>query len=280
MNFANILNGIAESDPEVYERLSTRRRIIRNWMPKVALATLPLALGGLFKKAYGGTSDIVIDTLKTALTLERLESSFYAKALTISNLIPASRPQDLQAIQLIAANESAHRTFVELMITSAGGSYADVPDTANFDYTGGRGTGAGPFADVFTNYVTFLSLSQAFEDLGVRAYKGGAPNLMSNQDVLQGALQVHSVEARHAAKLRQMRAENGFANIKPWITQANSGIPNPAAQPPYAGENNTMQLGIETAGLGGISADAATEAFDEPMGRDLVMAIVSNFIKP
>ena len=44
MNLANILHSIAETDPEVYERTSTRRRIIRNWMPKVALTTLPLTL--------------------------------------------------------------------------------------------------------------------------------------------------------------------------------------------------------------------------------------------
>jgi hypothetical protein len=278
MNFANILNSIAESDPEIYERVSTRRRIIRNWMPKVTAATLPLALGALFNKAYGKTADAVLDTLKMALTLERLESSFYTEALKHPSLFPSGRPQDLMSIQLIQANESAHRTFVETMITSTGGSYADVPDTPNFDYTGGKGTGNGPFGDVFTNYVSFLSLSQAFEDLGVRAYKGGAPALMANHDVLQGALQVHSVEARHAAKLRQMRTENGFANIKPWITQASSGIVNPAAQAPYAGENNTLQAGIDVTTLG-VSANAATEAFDEPLGKEAVMAIASMFIK-
>jgi hypothetical protein len=279
MNFANILHSIAESDPEIYERVSTRRRVIRNWMPKVTVATLPFALGALFNKAYGKTNDAVLDTLKMALTLERLESSFYTEALKHTSLFPAARPQDLMSIQLIQANESAHRTFVETMIVSTGGSYADVPDTPNFDYTGGKGTGAGPFGDVFTNYVSFLSLSQAFEDLGVRAYKGGAPALMSNHNVLQGALQVHSVEARHAAKLRQMRTDNGFANVKPWITQASSGIPIPAAQPPYAGENNTLQAGIDVTSLG-ISANAATEAFDEPLGKDAVMAIASLFIKP
>lgn len=279
MNFANILNSIAEADPEVYERVSGRRRVIRNWMPKVTMATLPLALGALFNKAYGKTNDAILDTLKLALTLERLESSFYTEALKHTSLFPAGRPQDLMSIQLIQANESAHRTFVETMIASTGGSFADVPDTPNFDYTGGRGTGAGPFADVFTNYVSFLSLSQAFEDLGVRAYKGGAPVLMSNHDLLQAALQIHSVEGRHAAKLRQMRTENGFANVKPWITQATSGIVNPAAQLPYAGENNTLQAGIDVTSLG-VSASAATEAFDEPLGKDLVMAIASMFIKP
>lgn len=278
MNFANILNSIAEADPEIYERTSTRRCIIRNWMPKAALATLPIVLGSLFKKAYGQTNETVIEVLRLALTLERLESSFYAAALGRANLFPAARPQDRQAIELIRANESAHTSFVETMIIAAGGSTAGVP--ATFDYTGGRGTNAGPFADVFTNYATFLGLSQSFEDLGVRAYKGGAPLLMTNNDVLQGALQVHSVEGRHAAKLRQMRAENGFATIKPWITGASSGIPIPAAQAPYAGEGNTQQGGLELAGMFGLSTATATEAFDEPLGKDAVMAIAVNFIKP
>jgi hypothetical protein len=280
MNFANILNSIAETDPDVFERTSSRRRIIRNWMPKVAIATLPLALGSLFQKAYGKSNDGIVDTLKFALTLERLESAFYNTAimpLTQSTLFAASRPQDLQAIQLIAANETAHRNFLEQTINALGGSSVDVPNA--FDFTGGRGTYAGPFTDVFTNYVTFLSVSQSFEDLGVRAYKGAAPSLMSDNDVLTAALRIHSVEGRHAAKIRQMRTENGFATVKPWITQAINGIPNAAAQPPYAGENNTQQGGIELTGLSGLSANTVTEAFDEPLGKDAVISIISNFIK-
>ena len=39
-----------------------------------------------------------------------------------------------------------------------------------FDFTAG-----GRFGDVFSNFNTFLALSQAFEDTGVRAYKGQAP---------------------------------------------------------------------------------------------------------
>ena len=277
MNFANILHKIAETDPEVYERTSPRRRVIRNWMPKIALATLPVALGGLFNKAYGKSTDAIVDTLKLALTLEYLESSFYATALARTNLFPVGRAKDLAAIQLIGANEAAHRDFVAQTIATVTGSPA--PPSPVFDYTGGKGSGAGPFSDVFTNYVTFLGVSQAFEETGVRAYKGGAPNLMSDNDILTAALQLHSVEGRHAAKIRQMRVENGQATVKPWITQATSGITNPAASPVYFGESNTLQGGIQISGIGGVSADAATEAFDEPLGADAVMAIASNFIK-
>ncbi len=282
MNFSNILNHIAEVDPEVYERTSSRRRVIRNWMPKLALATLPVALGSLFNKVYAkGSDDMVniIATLQLALTSERLEASFYAMGLS-KGVVPASRPTDLTAIQLIGANEEAHRKFVESTLLTIGGQPAVDAVPKNFDYTGGKGTNAGPFADVFTNYVTFLAVAQTFEDTGVRAYKGGAPMLMSDNTILQAALQIHSVEGRHAAKLRQLRAQNGQATVKPWITQATSGIPNPAAQPSYAGENNTLQGGFDMVALTGLSADLITEAFDEPLGADAVKAIQSNFIAP
>ena len=48
MNFSSILNHIATIDPEVYERTSERRSVIRKWMRGAALTALPVALGGLF----------------------------------------------------------------------------------------------------------------------------------------------------------------------------------------------------------------------------------------
>jgi hypothetical protein len=68
-----------------------------------------------------------------------------------------------------------------------------------FDFTVG-----GAF-DPFNNYTQFLALSQAFEDTGVRAYKGQATNLISTPDLLTAALQIHSVEARHASEVRRLR---------------------------------------------------------------------------
>ncbi len=276
MHVSKILHHIAESGPEAFEQPSTRRGIICNWMPKIVLAAAPLALSSLFNRAYGKTTDAISDALKQALTMERLLSSFYSTALTKPALFPVARPSDKQAIQLISANSDAHKSFLDTMLASVGASTADVPNT--FDYTAGKGTNAGPFADVFTNYVTFLAVAQVLEDLSVRHYKGATATLMSNHDVLQGAFQVHSVKARHAAKIRQLRTENGHATIKPWITQAVSGIPNAAAQAPYAGESNTLQGGMDVSTV--VSSNAATEAFDEPMGKDAVMAILVNFIKP
>jgi hypothetical protein len=275
MNFQAVFNSLAVADTERYDRCFTRRRVIKSWLPKLGLAVLPLTVGGFLQKAHGKASDAVMESLRLALTMERLESSFYDLALRQAGFIPAG-PQR-QCLELIAANETAHVSFVELMIQSAGGSTDGLPH--QFDYTGGKGSNAGPFVDVFDRYETFLAVAQLLQETAARAYNGAVPGLMGNQEILQGALQIHSVEARHAARLRQLRQENGFADIRPWITQMQSGITQPAAFSVYAGEGNTLQAGIELAAQSGLSADAVTEAFDEPLGMEAVMAIVSNFIR-
>ncbi len=45
---------------------------------------------------------------------------------------------------------------------------------------------------MFSNYKTFLALSQAFEDTGVRAHKGQAGSLKSSDEILTVALQIRS----------------------------------------------------------------------------------------
>jgi hypothetical protein len=49
----------------------------------------------------------------------------------------------------------------------------------------------------------FLRTAVAFEDLAVEAYKGQAPKVRSNA-VLAAAVGIHSVEARHAAWMREL----------------------------------------------------------------------------
>lgn len=276
MNLYQIINEIEKVDPEVYERLDTRRAAMRNFAgvgKKVALAALPLALGSMINKAYGQTSSSssIIDILNYALTLEYLESGFYAMGnQSGSALIPNSADRD--AIMVIGAHESEHVSFLKSAITSAGGTPVNQP---TFDYTA-----QGTFPDVFTNYQTFLAVAQTFEDTGVRAYKGQAANLMSNSAVLGAALTIHSVEARHASHVRQMRKANGFGDVKPWITGNQSGIASTAVQASYNGEDNTVQAGVQITNIAntGISADAASEAFDEPLSMDQVLAIVKPFI--
>ncbi|MGB8194321.1 MAG: ferritin-like domain-containing protein [Chitinophagaceae bacterium] len=280
MDLQNIIVEISKSDPEVYDRLDGRRESLKKFSRfagKVALASIPFAFGSLFKRAYAGTTgtnDIITDVLNFALTLEYLEAEFYQKGLDAAGLIPAGAARN--AIQTIANHEAAHVTFLKSAIAGAGGTAVPKP---TFDFSAGNGSGNGPFKTVFTDYTIFLAVAQAFEDTGVRAYKGQAGNLISNNDVLTAALNIHSVEARHASHIRQMRRATG-ANVKPWITGKDTGGIGAGVQPVYDGEENTKQATIEIVNINGmaITADDATEAFDEPLTKDQVLAIVDPFI--
>jgi hypothetical protein len=277
MNFVNILEEIEKVDGEIYERLSPRRNAMKsfyNFGSKVALASVPLALGSMFKKAYGQTIDTkVADVLNFALTLEYLEYHFYNHSiLAAPGLIPSGAP--LGAITTIRDHEKSH---VDLLAGALGAQAIAPLAYTDFDFTAG-----GAFGTVYTDYPTFLAVAQAFEDTGVRAYKGQAGNLMGSP-YLETALNIHSVEARHASHIRQMRkapAGGGVTALKPWITGANdSGVP--AVNAVYAGEDNVSQAGITITNINGMgtSVSAATEAFDEPLTKEAVLTIAGLFIK-
>lgn len=279
MNIHNIISEVEKVDPEIYDRLSPRRKIIQQFAKlsgKLALSAVPLALGGLFSKAYGrGTTGTILEVLQYALTLEYLEAEFYTEAVK-SGIVPAGAPTG--AFTTIRDHENAHVAFLKTAITASGGTPIAKP---TFDFSAGNGSGNGPFKDVFKNYTLLLAVAQTFEDTGVRAYKGRAVELMANNDVLTAALQIHSVEARHAAHIRYMR-RNLLSNttIKPWITGKDTGGIGAAVQASYNGEDLTTQATINIVNINGksISADAASEAFDEPLTDAAVLAIVDPFI--
>lgn len=290
MNFKNIFTEIEKVDPEVYERLDTRRSAMKEFSGiagKLTLAALPLAMASMFKKAYGQTTTGIYGILNYALTLEYLEDAFYKAGLAASDggtlNIPSAAAKG--AIQAIGAHESAHVNLLKGAITAGG---ATPVMAGNYDFTGSKnGARAALFPGVFTNYAMFLAVAQALEDTGVRAYKGKAadPALMANNDVLTIALQIHSVEARHASHIRQMRRANGGlvpagVTVKPWITLAQSGIDSPNADASYAGEDLTTQATINIININGqtITASAASEAFDEPLTEAAVLDIAGNFI--
>ncbi len=289
MNLQNILSEIEKVDPEVYERLDTRRSAMKDFAGfsgKVALAALPLALGSMFKKAYGQTPTDVINTLQFALTLEYLEAAFYVGGVAGSGVQTTASAAALAALTKIRDHETTHVMYLKTVITALGSTPINSPV---FDFTAGNGSNAGPFTGWNTNYDIFLAMAQTFEDTGVRAYKGSAGSLINNKDVLTAALNIHSVEARHASHLRQMRRARGVAtgspvyvgSIKPWIELNASNIGGAyaaAVAPNYAGEEITVQGGVDIVAVGGVSASAASACFDEPLTQAQVLAIVDPFI--
>lgn len=278
MNTEYIIKALENVDPEIHERVNPRRKALKSFVDftgKLALSAVPLALGGLLQKAYGQTPSKVLDVLNFALTLEYLEAAFYAKAVQSQDLkIPTQIGR--KAIEDIGKHENQHVLFLTAAIQNSGGTPVKSPV---FDFSAGSGSGNGPFKDVFKSYALFLAVAQAFEDTGVRAYKGQAGNLKGTGAVLTAALNIHSVEARHASTIRQMRQANGFGDVKPWITGKDTGGIGAAVQANYNGEENTVQAGIQIVGINGkdISVDDATEAFDEPLTMDDVVKLVKPF---
>lgn len=286
MNLQHIFHEIEKTDPEIYDRMDDRRSLMKSFSNiggKLALAVVPIALGSFFKKSYGQSGPAtskVLEILNYALLLEYLEAEFYATAVT-KGLALMPNATALGAIQTISNHETAHVDFLKKAITATGG----VPRTKpTFDFSAGSGSGNGPFKTVFDNYELFLAVAQTFEDTGVRAYKGRAAELVRGGDLLTAALNIHSVEARHASHIRQMRKANGFGDVKPWITGKITGVAGADVSASYNGEENVTQATITITALpgvgGNISSSAATEAFDEGLSVADVTAIVTPFIKP
>jgi hypothetical protein len=278
MNLFNIIDEIENVDPEIHDRLNPRRAAIKNitsFGSKVAVAAMPFALGTLFKKAYGAAApSSVVEVLNFALTLEYLEAEFYNQG-TAANVIPSANRAYLAPI---TRDENAHVAFLKTVITSLQGTPVSKP---NIDLSGGNGSGNGPFKAALTDFRTFLTVAQVFEDTGVRAYKGQAPNLIGNQVVLTAALSIHAVEARHAAAIRQLRCSLGHSSTtRPYI-ESTATLGNDTGDARvngnYAGEENTVQGGVDLTTL--TSVRIATGAFDEPLEKQAVLdLLVGSFI--
>lgn len=276
MNLLGIIEEIEKVDPEFKDRVSPRRAAIRNitsFGSKVAIAAMPFAFATLFKKAYGqaGTPSVA-DVLNYALKLEYLEAAFYNTGVASSLGFTAAEKAYMVTIQ---GHENAHVNFLKSVLGSAAVAQSTQGTAGVYDFTAG-----GTFPTVFTSVDTFFAVAQALEDTGVRAYKGQAPNLQKDGVALSAALNIHSVEARHAAAVRQIRRSRGATGTKPWITGANdTGIS--AVNANYAGEDNITQGGVNItslAGVGGnISANAATASFDEPLTMAQVLPLVIPF---
>ena len=239
-----------------------------------AMAAIPFSM--LFtQKANAATTtflntaaDTPLSALQLALTLEYLEDEFYQMALDANGLLTGT---DRDVIAQISQHEADHVALL------AGALGANAPAKPTFDFTGAKGVEGNELFDPFGDLDTFFALAQAFEDTGVRAYKGQAGNLISDKALLTTALQIHSVEARHASQIRRMRGQKG------WIVGKDRGGLPVEAQPVYDGEDNFTQAGFNTSAVSAtpsIPAGAGPESFDEPITGDQAVTIASLFIVP
>ncbi len=272
-------------DDGITQRVYSRRSVLKGSAASTAalvLAGMPFGLAALATEAHAQTaapSAAGLAALQLALKLEYLEADFYNMGVTAFASTFTQPEKD--AIGQLAKHENAH---VALLKGALGSS---APANVTHDYTGGGGAGTGPFPNVFKDKVEFLKLAQLFEDTGVRAYKGQAGNLIADKLFLTTALRIHSVEARHAAKIRRLRGQIAYITQAQFdaaytTTKAASG----ASQADLATgvynstpvtEANTTERGVNVVGLNGATADRVTEAFDEPLDTASVVAIAGFF---
>jgi len=145
-----------------------------------------VAVGPFVGRALAMAESGDVGILNFALTLEYLESAFYREAKS-----RAGASGDLKGlIDTIARDEDEHVGALTETIKKLGGKPVAEPKF-DFPYSGTAG---------------FLKLAQTFEDTGVSAYNGAAPQIKS-VEVLEAAGSIVQVEGRHAAAIRLQNGE-------------------------------------------------------------------------
>lgn len=138
-----------------------------------------------------GSGDIGI--LNYAYALEQLEAAFYTRVLM--NPYSGGSAMEMALMADIRDHEIAHREFFKTALGSSGIRELE------FDFSSIN----------FSNRDSVLSAAKTFEDLGVQAYNG-AGKLIADPNYLVLAGKIVSVEARHAAWIRDVISNGSFAD--------------------------------------------------------------------
>lgn len=142
-----------------------------------------------------GSGDVGV--LNYAYALEQLEAAFYTRV--IQSQFSGITSTEVALLTDIRDHEVAHRDFFKAAISAAGATpLRDLEvDFSSVDF-GSRSS--------------VLNTAKTFEDLGVAAYNG-AGKLLQNADYLLIAGKIVSVEARHAAYIRDLLSNGSFSDL-------------------------------------------------------------------
>jgi hypothetical protein len=163
----------------------------RNFLGYAGASAGLLLFGAACKKEDSGVDLGSGDTgiLNYAFALEQLEAAFYIKVA--SSFYTGISTDERTLLTEIRDHEVAHREFFRAALAGNAIQNLEV-DFSSVD---------------FTSRTSVLSAAKAFEDLGVQAYNGAGP-LLQSATFLTLAGKIVSVEARHAALIRD-RISNG-----------------------------------------------------------------------
>jgi hypothetical protein len=146
-----------------------------------------------------GSGDVGI--LNYAYALEQLEAAFYIQV--VATPYSGISARETEYLTDIRNHEVAHREFFKAAITAA--APTQIIPGLEVDFSSIN----------FSSRASVLGTAMVFEDLGVSAYNGAGQLLSTtgNGPVYLGlAGKIVSVEARHAAIIREFLATNTFAD--------------------------------------------------------------------
>ncbi len=147
------------------------------------------AISPMVRKAFGQASMGDIDILNYALTLEYLEAAFYEGAAKT----PGLSKEVAGYVKTFGEEEQEHVDALTVTIKDLGGTPVEAPKV--------------DFGDAFTSVDKLIPLAITFEDTGVSAYNGAAPEIES-KELLATAGGIAQIEARHAATIRFAAGED------------------------------------------------------------------------
>ncbi|MBO0357586.1 ferritin-like domain-containing protein [Hymenobacter sp. BT186] len=198
----NLIKGSDEAEFAKPLYVPIKRRSFFMYAGATAGATALLLSGCDDDDSGGSNSNSVslgsgdVGVLNYAYALEQLEAAFYAQV--IATPYTGITTDERTALTAISKHEAIHRDFFKAAITAAAPTQIIPGLTPDFSKIN------------FADRTQVLTAAKTFEDLGVGAYNGAGALIQSGTYLLLAG-KIVSVEARHAAYIRDLLTPGSFS---------------------------------------------------------------------
>jgi hypothetical protein len=205
--------------PEDLFRIETRRSFLKTLGVGGTIVLLPGVLASCSDDDNDTTGpgstvslNLSSDTgiLNYAYALEQLEAAFYT-AVVGSSAYTGMTAEQKEVLLDLQYHEVAHREFLKAALGSSA--------------IGNLSLNSAAVSTAIASADSILKNSEAFEDLGVSAYNGAGKYLQDGANLLLAG-KIVSVEARHAATIRDLREGKSLAGTPAFTRFAGDDVVN------------------------------------------------------